>query len=69
MEKGMIDRAPSGHRCGQSHPRARLTDDQVREMRQLHQQRGKGYFLLGIIFGCSEWTARDICTYRTRWNA
>jgi hypothetical protein len=38
-------------------------------MRQLHQQRGKGYFLLGIIFGCSEWTARDICTYRTRRNA
>lgn len=26
----------------------------------------KGYGALGRIFGCSEWTARDIVTYRTR---
>ncbi len=65
----MTSRAPSGHRCGESHPRARLTDEQVREMRQLREQRRKSYDLLGLIFGCGESTARDICTYRTRINA
>ena len=33
----MVTRSPSGHRCGQSHPRAKLTFEQVREpARQPH---------------------------------
>lgn len=65
----MISRSPSGHRAGQSHPRAKLTDEQVREMRELHEKRRKGYGTLAIIFACGESTARDICTYRTRRTA
>ncbi len=65
----MVTRSPSGHRCGQSHPRAKLTFEQVREMRELHERRGKGYRTLAIIFDCGQSTARDICTYRTRISA
>lgn len=65
----MVTRSPSGHRCGQSHPRAKLTFEQVREMRELHERRGKGYGTLAAIFACGESTARDICTYRTRNSA
>lgn len=47
---------------------AKLTDDQVRQMRAEHwpYARGKGYFSLAQKFRCCESTARDICTYRTR---
>lgn len=33
-----ITRAPSGHRCGESHPRAKLTDEIVRQMRKTYQE-------------------------------
>ena len=62
----MITRSPSGHRCGQSHPRARLSFEQVCRMRDLNQNRGAGYRTLAVFFHCGISTARDICTYRTR---
>lgn len=65
----MPQRAPRGPRSGERHPKAKLTDIQVREMRHLHERCGKGYRLLGQIFGVSQWTARDIATYRTRIGA
>ena len=61
----IIHRGPSGRRCSESHPRAALTRDDVRLMRELHDQ-GVGYRTIGEKFECSPWTARDICTYRTR---
>lgn len=64
-----ITRAPSGHRCGQSHQKAELTDEQVRTMRAKYVPFVTGYGALGKEFGCSPWTARDIVTYRTRVNA
>lgn len=56
---------------GERHHKAKLTDEQVRDMRQLYQgwkEQGanKGYETLATIFGCGISTARDICTYRTR---
>ena len=57
------------HPCGESHYRARLSDEEVREMRELHRRAGKGYMLLAAIFGCGVSTARDICTLRTRRDA
>lgn len=54
---------------GESHYRARLTDEQVRAMRKLHRRAGKGYMALAAIFGCGVSTARDICTWRTRRDA
>lgn len=65
----MILRAPSGHRCGESHPKVRLSDAQVREMRAKHQRDGWGYVACSKHFGCGISTARDILTYRTRVSA
>lgn len=59
---------------GEKHHNANLTDEQVKDMRQLYASwkaagASKGYGTLAEIFGCSMWTARDICTYRTRISA
>lgn len=61
----MVTRAATGHRTGQSHGRAELTDEQVERMRVLNEY-GWGYKTLAWLFGCGISTARDICTYRTR---
>ena len=45
------------------------TFEQVCEMRELHERRGKGYGTLVMIFACGQSTARNICTYRTRISA
>jgi hypothetical protein len=57
------------HPHGETHYRARLSDAQVREMRDLHLRTRKGYESLAKIFGCGTSTARDICTGRTRRDA
>lgn len=65
----MIRRNHLGYRVGEGHHRAKLTDKQVARMRWWHEQRGIGYRRLAQMFGCGQSTARDICTYRTRWAA
>jgi hypothetical protein len=65
----MTKRNHTGHRCGASHPKAKLTDDQVTSMRDLHKSAGYGYGTLARVYKCGVSTARDICTYRTRWAA
>ena len=60
-------RSLSGHRCGASHQRAKLTTDQVKEMRSIREATGASYATLAAQFGCGESTARDIVTYRTRY--
>ena len=59
------------HRYGQNHHRAKLSDEQVREIRAQHLAwvRGRGYKTLALKYGVSESTIRDICTYRTRRSA
>lgn len=64
----MIARNHTGHRIGEKHQRAKLSDAKVRDMRAAHA-RGVGYKRLAKINQCSVSTARDICTYRTRWSA
>lgn len=64
-----ITRAPSGHRCGASHPKARLTFDQVQAMRRQYAAGKGGYVALAQVYGCGTSTARDICNYLTRVNA
>lgn len=63
--KGTIRRNHKGYRMGEHHQKARLSDDDVRRMREMNA-RGIGYRRLRKLFGCGESTARDICTYRTR---
>lgn len=65
----MITRGHTNHRCGKSHHNAKLTDQQVRAMRAMHVPGKVGYETLAREFGCAVSTARDICTYRTRYSA
>ena len=59
-------RAPTGHIQGERHHRARLSDAEVAEMRELHEQAEIGYKTLSKMFNCPKSTARDICQYLTR---
>lgn len=59
---------------GQAHHNAKKTDAEVRDMRAVYSKwkkagSAKGYGELGALFNCSQWTARDIVTYRTRASA
>ena len=66
MKAKRLTRAPSGQRCGESHQRAKLTTDQVNEMRAMREFTGASYAALAAQFGCGESTARDIVNYWTR---
>ena len=61
-----VTRSPSGHRAGASHHRARLTTDEVKEMRWLRDEYAMSYSKLAERFNCGVSTVRDIVTYRTR---
>jgi len=65
----LITRAPSGHRCGQSHPRAKASDEVVRRAREMRERKHWGYAVIGAELGVSWNTVRDWCEYRTRANA
>jgi hypothetical protein len=60
-----IMRSPLGYRCGESHPKARLTDAQVAEMRSARDQ-GAPMKVLAIQFAVSYWTVAKICRYERR---
>lgn len=62
-------RSSTGHRVGEWHQNAKLTDAQVVEMRRIHALHGYSYSILGEMFGCGDSTARDIVKYRTRKDA
>ena len=61
--------APRNPRRGERHPKARLSDEQVRNLRERYLARNKGYSWLAKELGLSLWTVRDIVTYRTRVDA
>lgn len=61
-----ITRSHTGHRCGASHPRAKLTTEQVSAMRAEYEAGVGGYEYLAAKYGCGVSTARDIVKYRTR---
>lgn len=64
-----MKRNHTGHRVGEWHGKAKLSDAQARRMREMYQPGIVGYGALAKFFGCSESTARDICTWRTRASA
>lgn len=60
-------------RRGAAHHNAKLTDAQVKAMRVIYEgwkERGlrKGYRHAAKLFSCGVSTARDILTYRTRFD-
>ena len=65
--KAFVRRGWTGHRIGESHPRARLSDEDVRLVRALHQE-GLGYRQIAGKFEAGVSTIRDICTHRTRYD-
>ncbi len=65
----MIARNHTGHRCGECHQKAVLSDAQVRAMRHDRERHGMSYARLALKYGCGTSTARDICNYATRYTA
>lgn len=65
----LINRNLGGWRIGVSHHRAKLTDQQVREMRYQREAYNRSYGWLAKKFGCGQSTVRDIVKYRTRYDA
>lgn len=64
-----IARNHTGHRVGQYHQKARLSDEQVRQMRHDREREGMSYAKLAKKYGCGVSTARDIVNYWTRASA
>lgn len=62
-----MKRAPSGHRIGASHHRAKLSDAQVAQLRAAYIPGKVGYESLAKQFGCGISTARDLVQYKTRY--
>jgi len=61
-----IRRAPTGHRIGESHHRAKLTDTDVDNMRELHEVHGLTYDDLVDKFETPKSTIQYICSYKSR---
>ncbi len=67
----------TGHRMGEDHQHAKLSDADVRRMRRDYARAerragtggGGGYATMARLYGCGVSTARDILTYRTRASA
>jgi len=64
-----VRRNHTGHRVGEAHQKAKLSDEDVRVMREMREEKGWSYAKLAKHFDCGESTARDIIKYRTRWYA
>ena len=52
------------YRCGEEHPRAKLSQEDVRLVREL-KDAGLGYGEIGKKFEVSRFTVRDVCRYKT----
>lgn len=63
-----MKRNHTGHRVGECHQKAKLTDEQVRQLRQDHDN-AMGYRKLAKKYGIGQSTARDIANYWTRASA
>ena len=65
----MIARNHTGHRVGECHQKAKLTDAQVRQMRLDHDNDLGGYRTLAKKYNISASSVRDIVNYWTRASA
>ena len=61
-----IRRNHTGHRLGEHHPKARLSDDEVFKMRRMSDL-GASIPAIAKAFECSYLTAYDIIKYKTRY--
>ncbi len=72
MERKKVQVADTGRWVGESHPKAKLTDEQVEWLRDLYEEGMVGY---GTLCRAAEWmwgvkvaknTMADICRYNRR---
>lgn len=56
----------SGHRIGQAHLRAKLSDDDIELIRDIYDEGMVGYGTLAKAFNVPKWYIRDIVTFRRR---
>lgn len=56
----------NGRRIGESHQAARLTDEQVDRIRDLHEDHGLSYLQLASMYSVSKQTIASICQYHRR---
>lgn len=56
----------NGLRIGESHPNAKLTDQQVDQIRDLHEGKKTSYADLAVMFNVPKITIAKICTYERR---
>ena len=61
--------AKTKHLRGENHSQAKLSDQQVSQMRHMAEVLGVSRMDIASAFGCSYWTVRDILQYRTRKTA
>ena len=61
---GVNDR---GYRVGASHPKAKLTQEDVNRIRDLHEGEHRGYRRIARLVGLHRATVVQICSY-TRWQ-
>ena len=55
-----------GYRIGMSHHNARISDEIVDQIRDLHEEENIGYRRLAQMFGLTRSVIRKICTYERR---
>lgn len=55
-----------GYRIGEGHPRAKLSDEQIDQIRELHEDDSKSYGYISMRFNVSKVFVQMVCTYRRR---
>ena len=56
----------NGYRIGSSHHNARISDEVVEQIRDLHEEQGLGYRKLANMFGLTRSYVQKICNYERR---
>lgn len=62
----LVGISDQGKRCGETHPRARLTDHDIDLILTLREEHGLTYQQLADKFEVKKSTIADICKYRRR---
>lgn len=55
-----------GKRIGQHHHNARISDEMVDKIRELHEDEGLGYRRIAKLLGIKRQTVQKICNYERR---
>lgn len=66
---GAVAKRKGAYRTGERNHMSKKSDEDCREMRRMREQFQASFAEIGIAFGCSPHTVRDICERRTRAEA